>query len=232
MSEKEKKIGFFKDTPGLILFIIVYIVIITQIIGVYITFDYSHDSYLTYYKFYFYILCFMSIWSHYSSSVTDPGKITHDLNPTVIDFYINIREFSMRKAEAFNRKFRKLFFEKKEDEEEEPLCEEDEISSDDENEYEMVTTITDDVMESVSKEHKVKLKRCDKCCIVRVPRVHHCRVCKGCIMKMDHHCPWINNCVGQFNQKFFIQFCWYCFFGCLAAINITGYYYIYKRRKE
>lgn len=47
---------------------------------------------------------------------------------------------------------------------------------------------------------------CTRCEMYRPPRAHHCRICKRCIRRMDHHCPWINNCVGEQNQKYFIQF--------------------------
>jgi hypothetical protein len=173
----------------------------------------------------------MSIWSHYKASVTDPGRISHNINPTVIEFYINIHEIPIKRAEKFNMSYGRMLFDKM-DEEETKDDQEDEISEYDETEYEPVTSVTDEVMNKISKEYKVELKRCDKCYIVRTPRVHHCSVCKGCFMKMDHHCPWINNCVGQFNQKFFLQFCFYCFIGCTQAAFITTYYLVYKNKKE
>ncbi|XP_075548907.1 DNZDHHC/NEW1 zinc finger protein 11 isoform X2 [Dermacentor variabilis] len=63
---------------------------------------------------------------------------------------------------------------------------------------------------------------CSRCETYRPPRAHHCRICQRCIRRMDHHCPWINNCVGEQNQKYFIQFLLYVGLGCLYIIVLVA----------
>lgn len=33
-----------------------------------------------------------------------------------------------------------------------------------------------------------------------------CRRCCQIVLRKHHHCPWINNCVGQYNENYFVKF--------------------------
>eukprot|EP01018_Ginkgo_biloba_P032456 Gb_28807 [translate_table: standard] len=62
------------------------------------------------------------------------------------------------------------------------------------------------------------LRYCQKCGHHKPPRAHHCRVCKRCVLRMDHHCVWINNCVGHENYKAFFLFVLYVVIACFYAM--------------
>ncbi|KAI0987052.1 hypothetical protein GJ496_007325 [Pomphorhynchus laevis] len=63
---------------------------------------------------------------------------------------------------------------------------------------------------------------CRKCNMPKPHRTHHCSVCQKCILRMDHHCPWINNCVGFYNHRFFFLFCLYTTIGCVY-VYVLGF---------
>ena len=64
----------------------------------------------------------------------------------------------------------------------------------------------------VPHDAAVQLVSSDMCSICRIgkaQRTHHCRKCKCCVLKMDHHCPWVGHCVGKENYKYYILFLTY-----------------------
>ena len=65
-------------------------------------------------------------------------------------------------------------------------------------------------------------KECRTCGIkCRPARSKHCSVCDRCVAKFDHHCPWINNCVGEKNVKWFLTFLLVHLLMCLYVCVLT-----------
>ena len=71
-----------------------------------------------------------------------------------------------------------------------------------------------------SMEKKNNDIECDKCGCVKKEGadVHHCSTCGRCVLKMDHHCPWTDNCVGYKTIKPNILFLFYVSVFCIYAL--------------
>ena len=59
---------------------------------------------------------------------------------------------------------------------------------------------------------------CPRCEVLTTPRSFHCCLCDKCVEGYDHHCPWLNNCIGANNRNPFLCFLFFFTLFNLAAL--------------
>ncbi|CAI9786003.1 unnamed protein product [Fraxinus pennsylvanica] len=78
-----------------------------------------------------------------------------------------------------------------------------------------------------------RIRICRKCNNLKPPRCHHCSVCGRCVLKMDHHCVWVVNCVGALNYKYFLLFLVYTFLETtLVTLSLLPHFIAFFSDKE
>lgn len=68
------------------------------------------------------------------------------------------------------------------------------------------------------------------CNVFKPERCHHCSNCNRWVLNMDHHWPWINNCIGFWNRKYFILLLFYVIIGIYLYVLYLGYdaFFVWK----
>ena len=233
-------------------FILCHAIFLFQIVFVgyiddeYVKLDYYHreikyqNYYLTLNKIIFYIILFLCYISLIRTIMTDPGKITSKNNINIIQFYYFLHKGLIENAINLTEKktekgIREIIFKanniKFDPNANYSLDNDDDFANDsekDEYKFKLDTSIDEEIKIALIRKYRIKLTRCKSCYSVRPHITHHCKKCHRCVLVQDHHCPWIGNCIGAFNRKFFILYNFYAVICVVYSLLIFAYFVLHK----
>eukprot|EP00927_Polykrikos_kofoidii_P054654 TRINITY_DN49041_c0_g1_i1.p1 TRINITY_DN49041_c0_g1~~TRINITY_DN49041_c0_g1_i1.p1 ORF type:complete len:342 (-),score=33.26 TRINITY_DN49041_c0_g1_i1:227-1252(-) len=69
----------------------------------------------------------------------------------------------------------------------------------------------------------VQQKFCNTCLIYRPPRSKHCIQCDNCVLRFDHHCMWLGNCVGLHNYHWFVMLLYSATIYLISILHVVLY---------
>ena len=78
-----------------------------------------------------------------------------------------------------------------------------------------------EMIELRSMRQPENFPECKICLKAKPSRYYHCRHCQKCIYRLDHHCDFVGNCVGQYNFKVYVHLLVHTLFHTMTVTAIT-----------
>ena len=177
-------------------------------------------------KIFYIFFYFMALLSFIMTYITEPGYVTEETNEKFLYLYKKTRKYSLSRADTYNE-IHNIIQQNKDDNND---LYTDGLSSEDDQKISETQYLSN--LYYNCKKFKYDLnfdvKQCKYCHIVKVCGTSHCSVCHKCVYMKDHHCIWFNQCIGQFNLKYFMLFSFYICLGSFISFTKFIYYIIYK----
>ena len=94
---------------------------------------------------------------------------------------------------------------------------------------------------SNQKENSIRIRQlgyisqykiCSTCYLIRPLRSTHCNTCNNCVIRFDHHCPWIGTCAGKRNYPIFFIFLCFLNLNQLFTIAICITHIVLNTKKS